>query len=103
MARELLLFGRSELPNGEVLSLSPADWLKHMVWVYEYLEPPVQRVAPTDPTGEHEYLGLGDTELITEATRILDAARARAAEQGAGNGEVSLEHAREAVADSAAG
>ena len=50
--------------------------------LFDYLlGAPVQRVAPTDPSGEYEWNGdLG--ELVGELDQLLDAARARAAEAG---------------------
>lgn len=48
--------------------------------LFDYLlGAPVQRVAPTDPSGEYEWNGdLG--ELVNELDQLLDAARARAGE-----------------------
>lgn len=43
------------------------------------------KVAPTDPTGENEWSGKSDTELVSEFNQILEAARARTAD-GAGDG-----------------
>ena len=39
------------------------------------------KIAPTDPTGEHEYRDLSDNERLEQISRILDAARERAAGQ----------------------
>lgn len=61
-------------------------------WLFDYLiGQPVQRVAPTDPSGEYEYLGLGDAEIVGELTRLLDAARARASSAADDGGETSVD------------
>jgi len=39
------------------------------------------KIAPTDPTGEHEYRDLSDNERLEQIQRILDAARERAGGQ----------------------
>lgn len=45
-----------------------------------------QKIAPTDPSGENEWSGKSDAELIAEFERIIEAARARAgAAAGAGD------------------
>lgn len=36
------------------------------------------KFAPTDPTGQNEYSGKSDSEVVEDLQRILDAARARA-------------------------
>jgi len=60
-------------------------------WLFDYLiGQPVQRVAPTDPTGEYEYLGLGDAEIVAELARLLDTARARADGAVDGGSEASM-------------
>lgn len=38
------------------------------------------KIAPTDPTGKHEWSGKSDSELIAEFQSLVDAARARAAD-----------------------
>ena len=51
---------------------------------------PVQRVAPTDPTGEYEYTGLGDAAIVGELAALFNAARARAAREADPGGEAPL-------------
>jgi len=46
------------------------------------------KIAPTDPTGEHEYSGFSDSELVREVTRLVDAARTREAAQADGDDPV---------------
>ncbi len=48
------------------------------------LEKPT-KIALTDPSGEKEYSGLNDADLLREFTSLLDAARAREAEQASGD------------------
>jgi hypothetical protein len=43
-------------------------------WLGDYLVGvPVQRIAPTDPSGENPYMALGTDELIELARKIADA------------------------------
>lgn len=43
------------------------------------------KIAPTDPTGEKEYNALTDEERVEQISKILDAARKRAAGQADGS------------------
>lgn len=43
------------------------------------------KIAPTDPTGENEYANAPTDERLTELNKLLDALRARQAEQVAGS------------------
>jgi hypothetical protein len=53
---------------------------------------PVQRVAYTDPTGEHERtVRLTDSELISGIISLVDSARARAARSLPDRSEVSVD------------
>ena len=43
-------------------------------WLSDYLMgPPVQKIAPTDPTGENPYMSMEASELIEIARKIADA------------------------------
>jgi hypothetical protein len=50
------------------------------------------KIAPTDPTGEYEYSGIGDAELFGEVDKLLDRARTRETEKTHAGDAVSLDH-----------
>lgn len=69
----VLLEGRLKFPNEKEESVvSVKDWLEFAKWAYGYLEPPVQKIAPTTPDGENPYMAIGADELIALAKRIAD-------------------------------
>ncbi len=76
---------RAQLQKEQLLG--DPRWLDQVKWCIEQrlkifgVYAPT-KIAPTDPTGQNEWTGKSDSELVTELQRIMDAAAARA---GAGD------------------
>lgn len=73
--------GKVELPNGNKIEVGTADWFASVEFLYKHIDgPPVQKIAPTDPSGENPYMSM-DAETLREiARRIANAGNDNAAE-----------------------
>jgi hypothetical protein len=74
LVSEVLVTGRLKFPGDvEASIISVKDWLEFTKWAYGYLEPPVQKTAPTTPDGENPYMGAEAGDLIEIARKIANA------------------------------
>jgi hypothetical protein len=74
MVAQALTKGQVQFPQDEKPSIiSVKDWLEFVKWSYQYLEPPVQKIAPTTPDGDNPYMGAEAGDLIELANKISGA------------------------------
>lgn len=63
--------GKITLPNKTEMIISPEDWFATVQFLYKHIDgPPVQKIAPTDPSGENEYMSMETRELIELARKV---------------------------------
>jgi hypothetical protein len=66
--------GEIELPNGKKIEVGAADWFDTVEFLYKHIDgPPVQKIAPTDPSGENPYMSMDADALREIARRIANA------------------------------
>jgi hypothetical protein len=74
MVLEGLTTGQVQFQNDEKPSvIGVKDWIDFVKWFYQYLEPPVQKIAPTTPDGENPYMGAEAGDLKELANKISGA------------------------------
>lgn len=66
--------GRVTFPGENQASvISVKDWIELVKWGYQYLDPPVNKIAPTTPDGENPYMNAEASELLELARKIANA------------------------------
>ncbi len=63
--------GKVTFPDEEKPSvLGIKDWIEFVKWSFQYLDPPITKVAPVTPDGENPYMAMDREELIAIAKQI---------------------------------
>lgn len=66
--------GKVKFPGDEVAStLGMKDWIEFVKWAYQYLDPPITKIAPTTPDGTNPYMSADMDELKELARKVVNA------------------------------
>lgn len=71
LVTEAIVTGKLTFPGeGQPTTLSNKDWIEFTRWAFQYLDPPVSKVAPTMPDGVNPYMSMSKDELMALAKQV---------------------------------